>query len=268
MAEMELTVETTGSDVEAAIAAGLAELQVDRDAVEIQVLDEGSRGVFGLGAREARVRLAIKAQAVQPIQPEVTPPAEPASTQAAYQEAETPSAVPPTPEPDIAESEQEELEKDETEIARGALLELLTFMGIKDIKIDVRKAEAAPGERTTPLIFDVTGPDVQILIGRRGETLAALQHITRLIVGQETTSRTNLVVDVDDYKAHREQTLRQLAQRLAEQAVRTDRRVVLEPMPPHERRIIHLTLRDHPKVMTESIGERDRRKVTIIPKHH
>jgi spoIIIJ-associated protein len=268
MAEMEHTVEATGSDVEAAIAAGLAELQVDRDAVEIQVLDEGSRGVFGLGAREARVRLATKAQAVQPMQPEVTPPVEPAITQAAYQETETPDATPPVPEPDVAESEREEPEKDETEIARGALLELLTLMGIEDVKIDVRKAAVAPGERTAPLVFDVTGPDVQILIGRRGETLAALQHITRLIVGQETTSRTNLVVDVDGHKARREQALRRLAERLAEQAVRTDRRVVLEPMPPHERRIVHLTLRDHPKVTTESIGERDRRKVTIIPKHH
>ena len=263
MAEIEHTVETTGSDVEAAIAAGLAELQVDRDAVDIQVLDEGSRGVFGLGAREARVRLAVKTQPSQPVPPDVTPPAEPVSTQAASPETE----MPPIAEPDIAESKWETPEKGEEEIARGALLELLTFMGMPDVKIDVRRAEAAPGERAVPLIFDVTGPDVKALIGRRGETLAALQHITRLIVGQETTSRANLVVDVDGYKAHREQTLRQLAERLAEQAVRTDRRVVLEPMPPNERRIVHLTLRDHPKVTTESIGEGDRRKVTIIPKH-
>jgi spoIIIJ-associated protein len=263
MAEMEHTVEATGADVEAAIATGLAELQVDRAAVEIQVLDEGSRGIFGLGAREARVRLAVKTQPAQPAPPDATPPAEPASTQAVYPETETP----PIAEPDIAESEWETPEKDETEIARGALLELLTLMGIQNVKIDVRRAEAAPGERAAPLVFDVTGPDVKALIGRRGETLAALQHITRLIVGQETASRTNLVLDVDGYKAHREQTLRQLAERLAEQAVRTNRRVVLEPMPPHERRIVHLTLRDHPRVATESIGERDRRKVTIIPKH-
>ncbi|MFN2269791.1 MAG: RNA-binding cell elongation regulator Jag/EloR [Anaerolineae bacterium] len=267
MAEIEHTVEATGADVEAAIAAGLAELQVDRAAVEIQVLDEGSRGVFGLGAREARVRLAVKTQPAQPAPPDITPPAEPVSTQAAYPETETPATTLPIAEPDLAESEWETPEKNEAEIARGALLELLTLMGMQDIKIDVRRAEAAPGERTTPLVFDVTGPDINILIGRRGETLAALQHIARLIVGQETASRTNLVIDVDGYKAHREQTLRQLAERLAEQAVRTNRRVVLEPMPPHERRIVHLTLRDHPRVTTESIGERDRRKVTIIPKH-
>ncbi|MBN1976335.1 MAG: protein jag [Anaerolineae bacterium] len=267
MAEMEHTVEATGADVEAAIAAGLEELQVDRDAVEVQVLDEGSRGVFGLGARAARVLLAVKTQPAQPVLPDVTPPAEPVSTQAAHPETEPPATEPPAAEPEIADSEWEITEKDEAEIAHGALLELLTLMGIRDVTIDVRRAEAAPGESGTPLVFDITGPDVNILIGRHGETLAALQHIARLIVGQETTNRTNLVVDVDGYKAHREQALRQLAERLAEQAVHTDRRVVLEPMPPHERRIIHLTLRDHPKVTTESIGERDRRKVTIIPKH-
>jgi spoIIIJ-associated protein len=140
------------------------------------------------------------------------------------------------------------------------------MMGLEDMQIDVRKAEAAPGERDTPLVFDIHGPDANVLIGRRGETLAALQHISRLMVGQETASRTNLVVDVDGYKAQREESLRRLAERLAEQAVRTKRRVVLEPMPPNERRIIHLALRDHPQVTTESIGAGDRRKVTIIPK--
>jgi spoIIIJ-associated protein len=249
MSEMERTVEATGSGVEEAIAAGLEELQVDRDAVDIEILDEGSRGVFGLGAREACVRLTIKPKPVP--QPTDAQPAPPAAE---------PEAVEAAPEID-------EAEKSETELARGALLELLTMMGIKDFRVDVRKAEAAPGERETPLVFDVRGPDVSALIGHRGETLAALQRITRLIVGQETASRTNLVIDVDGYKAQREESLRRLAERLAEQAVRTNRRVVLEPMPPYERRIVHLALRDHQKVTTESIGEGDRRKVTIIPRN-
>jgi spoIIIJ-associated protein len=246
MSEMERTVETTGPDVEEAIAAGLEELQIDRDSVDIEILDEGSRGVFGLGAREASVRLTVKPQPA-PEPPDVQP-------------------APPAVEPEPVEAEPDMPELDEAEIGRGALLELLTMMGLENVQIDVRKAEAAPGERDTPLVFSVHGPDVSVLIGRRGETLAALQHISRLIVGQETASQTNLVVDVDDYKAQREKSLRGLAERLAEQAVRTNRRVVLEPMPPNERRIIHLTLRNHPQVTTESIGAGDRRKVTIIPK--
>jgi spoIIIJ-associated protein len=249
MSEMERTVKTTGAGVEEAIAAGLEELQVDQDAVDIEILDEGSRGVFGLGARDARVRLTIKPKPVP--QPTVAQPA------------------PLTAEPEAVEAapEIDEAEKSEAELARGALLELLTMMGIKDSRVDVRKAEAAPGERETPLVLDVRGPDVSVLIGHRGETLAALQRITRLIVGQETAGRTNLVIDVDGYKAQREESLRRLAERLAEQAVRTNRRVVLEPMPPHERRIVHLALRDRQTVTTESIGEGDRRKVTIIPQN-
>ncbi len=251
MSEMERTIETTGPDVEAAIAAGLEELQVDRNSVDIEILDEGSRGVFGLGTREACVRLTIKPQPAP--QPADRPP------------------TPPVTEPEEIKVETEpkidELERAETDLARGALLELLTMMGLEDVRVDVREAEAAPGEREAPLVLDVHGPDVSVLIGHRGETLAALQHIARLIVGQEMASRTNLVVDVDGYKARREESLRRLAERLAEQAVRTNRRVVLEPMPPHERRIVHLTLREHPQVTTESIGEGDRRKVTIIPRN-
>jgi spoIIIJ-associated protein len=250
MAEIKRTVESEGADVEEAIVAGLAELQVERDAVEIEVLDEGGRGVFGLGAHPARVQLTVKAQTA------AVPPSSP---------------VPPPVREAVAEvSPQVELtgqDRDEAEVGRAALLELLSMMGMDDIKIDVRKAEADPGEKDPPLVFDVRGSDVDTLVGRRGETLAALQHVVRLIVGQETATRTNLVVDVDGFKARRQQSLQRLAERLAEQAVRTNRRVVLEPMPPHERRIVHLALREHSEVTTESIGEGNRRKVTIIPRH-
>lgn len=251
MAEMERAIETVGANVEAAVVAGLAQLGVDRDAVEIEVLDEGSRGVFGLGARDARVRLTAKLKTV----PRQTPvvPAEP--------------IAPPLVEP--IEPAEPALSlpkgKDEAEIARGVLLELLALLGMESAQVDVRRAEPAAGEKEPPLVLDVHGGG-DVLIGHRGKTMAALQHITRLIVGREMAGRVHLVVDVDGFKARREKSLRRLAQRVAEQAVRTDHTVVLEPMPPHERRIIHLALRDHPDVTTESIGEGDRRKVTIIPR--
>jgi spoIIIJ-associated protein len=251
MAEMERTVEFEGADVEEAIAAGLEELQVERDAAEIEVLDEGGRGVFGLGARPARVKLTVKPQ---PTATSLSSPSPSSLAQEAVAEVS----------PQVGTSE---VDRDEAEMGRGALLELLAMMGTDDVTIDVRRAEAAPGEKDPPLVFDVRGPDVDALVGRRGETLAALQHIARLMVGQETSTRTNLVVDVDGFKARRQQSLQRLAERLAEQAVRTERRVVLEPMPPHERRIVHLALREHPEVTTESIGEGNRRKVTIIPRH-
>lgn len=246
MVDMEQTIEATGTDVEDAIAAGLARLGVDRDAVEAQVLDEGSRGLFGLGGREARVRLTIKPHRAP------TVPAEP--------------VAPPAAEPDVIA----EVGKDDAEVAQvaqGVLVDLLSLLGMERARVDVRRAEPAPDEQEPPWVLDVHGPDIDALIGRRGATLAALQHVTRLIVGREVAGRVHLVVDVDGFKARREQSLRRLAQRLADQAVRTDRTVVLEPMPPHERRYVHLALRDHPHVTTQSIGEGDRRKVTIIPRH-
>jgi spoIIIJ-associated protein len=103
------------------------------------------------------------------------------------------------------------------------------------------------------------------LIGRRGETLNALQYITRLICNRELQRRANIVVDVQGYKSRREVALRNLAERMAGEAYRRGRTVTLEPMPPNERRIIHLALRDDPHVTTESVGVGDKRKVTIIP---
>jgi spoIIIJ-associated protein len=145
------------------------------------------------------------------------------------------------------------------------LVELLALLGMQHAQVDVRRAKPVGDEEDPPLMLDVHGSGTDALIGRRGDTLAALQRITRLIVGREMADRVHLVVDVGDFKARREQSLGRLAQRLAEQAVRAGRTVVLEPMPPHERRYVHLALRDNPHVTTESIGEGDRRKVTIIP---
>ncbi len=237
----EQTLEATGATVEAAIAAGLERLGVGRDAVEIEVLDQGSRGLFGLGGREARVRLTVRpvTAAEAPVEPSAPPIVEAAGRAVA--------------------------EKDEGEIAQNALLELLTRMGLEKARVNLQRTEPTPDE-PAHLVLDVHGPDAGTLIGHRGETLAALQHVTRLIVGQQLAKRVRLIVDVEGFKSRREDSLRRLAQRMAEQAVRTGRTVTLEPMPPNERRIIHLALRDHPQVSTESVGEGDRRKVTIIPK--
>jgi spoIIIJ-associated protein len=163
--------------------------------------------------------------------------------------------------------EEAEAEKNTAQVAKTVLLELLALLGIDEAQVTTRWAKAAGDEKDPPLVLDVRGPGADVLIGRRGKTIAALQRITRLVVGREVEGRVHLVVDVDGFKARREKSLRRLARRMAEQAISTDRTVVLEPMPPHERRIIHLVLRENPHVTTESVGDRDRRKVTIIPRH-
>jgi spoIIIJ-associated protein len=122
-----------------------------------------------------------------------------------------------------------------------------------------------PGEKA-PLVLDVTGKDLGILIGRRSETLQALQYMVRLMVSKEMGSWQRVVVDVESYRARRRQSLRQMAQRMAERAIASRERVVMEAMSAYERRIIHVALRDHPAVFTKSIGRENNRKVTIIPK--
>jgi spoIIIJ-associated protein len=116
------------------------------------------------------------------------------------------------------------------------------------------------------LLLDIEGEDVSALIGRRGETLASLQYLVRLIINQRLRQWKNIVVDVEHYKERRVAQLTQLAQRMAEQVVQSGRSISLEPMPPNERRIVHLALRDHEMVYTQSSGEGDRRKVHIVAK--
>jgi spoIIIJ-associated protein len=151
------------------------------------------------------------------------------------------------------------------EVARDTVSELLRKMHVR-ANVTARFGEAEDPRSRLPVLVDITGKDLSILIGRQAERLNALQYIASLIVSKEVGRLVGLVLDVQGYRQRREQQLRQLARRMAEQAVRTGRRQVLEPMPANERRIIHMELRDHPQVTTESIGEEPRRKVTIIPK--
>jgi spoIIIJ-associated protein len=113
---------------------------------------------------------------------------------------------------------------------------------------------------------DIRGNDLSILIGRRSETLSAFQYIASLIVGKEEQQFVQLTVDVEGYRDRREKQLVQMAKRMADQVVKSGRRQTLEPMPSAERRIIHIALRDHAEVKTESTGEEPYRKVMILPK--
>ena len=113
---------------------------------------------------------------------------------------------------------------------------------------------------------DIRGKDLSVLIGRRSETLGAFQYVASLIVGKETEQFVQLIVDVEGFRDRREKQLVQMAMRMAEQVVKSGRRQTLEPMPASERRVIHIALRDHPAVKTESTGEDPYRKVVILPK--
>ncbi|TEU13350.1 MAG: protein jag [Anaerolineales bacterium] len=238
------SVELSSKDVEEAIAQGLAELGRTRDEVEIEVLSEGSRGLFGLGAEEARVRISV-------IEPQVV---------GKYVE-----EIEVEEEKKVRELAAPLLEKDFQQMARGILKELLAKMGVRAQVVIRQKVDAEEGE-PPPVVLDIVGDDLGILIGRRGETLAALQYITRLLVSRKTRRWYPLVVDVEQYKVRRERSLRRLAQQMAERVSFSRQPIALEAMSAYERRIVHIALRNHPSVTTESVGEGDERKVTIIPK--
>lgn len=250
-------IEVTANSVDAAISKGLSQLNAAPADVMVEVLEEPNTGLFGFGARQARVRLVLIGQRKAP-EPEVYP-------QDLDEEFDQEYAEPPDQEPAagaISVVADVELDEDAT-VGLEVLEELLTRMRI-DAQINISRSEDVEGEEPHWML-NVTGKRINRLIGRRGETLASLQHIVRLICSRKLERRANIIIDAEGYKTGRSNRLRGLAKRMAKQAVQQGRTITLEPMQPAERRIIHLTLRDREDVSTQSVGEGNARKVTIVP---
>jgi spoIIIJ-associated protein len=153
-------------------------------------------------------------------------------------------------------------------MVKRILEELLSKMGVKaTIQISYRSPIIDEEGAAKPVVFNVTGDDLGILIGRRGQTLDALQYLVRLMASQKVKSRIPIMLDVEDYKLRRYEDLRILAMNVAEQVKAKLMSIRLEPMPAFERRIIHMTLAGDPEVATESVGEGESRKVVVFPKN-
>lgn len=280
-----ISLEVDAPSIEEAIAQGLEQLGLAEDEVDIEVLDIGSKGIFKLGVRESRVRLTVKDKTAE-TSPSIPTPKqdeeevvledfsklqEEANTDemAEWEETEDydfdeeiDSSTVAAPASGVYEKT---IQSDVVlHVAQATVHELLEKMGIEAI-VSAHYGIPDDERSRTPLIVDINGDDLSILIGPRAETLNALQYISSLIVGKELGRAVPLVVDVQGYRVRRAEQLRRLAQRMADQAVKSGKRQVLEPMPASERRLIHIELRGNNKVTTESIGEEPRRKVTIIP---
>jgi spoIIIJ-associated protein len=148
--------------------------------------------------------------------------------------------------------------------ARALALEMLEkLLSLMNLSASVEEREP-DSEGSAPVCLNISGDDLGILIGRRGNTLASLQYIVFLMVSQRLKSHMPVSIDVEGYKERRKQSLTSLAHRMAERVVDTGQPVTMEPMPANERRIVHLALRDYEGVTTESIGEGEERKVTIL----
>jgi spoIIIJ-associated protein len=279
-----IRIEVRAKTVEEAVRLALAQLNRQRDEVQVEVLREPTGGIFGFGAEEAVVRVTAAARAA-----DVAPAEDDEEYDEEYDEDEEDE------EDDGAEVDEDDADEDDDydydeeeddggvavavaddpaqrqidATAQATLQELLEHMGIaaRVSLRDRRQLYLSPEDPPTTAL-DVQGTNLGVLIGRKGETLVALQYVANLIVNRRTGQWTRVLVDVGGYRRRREESLEGLAQRVAYRVMQSNRAVTLEPMPPNERRVIHMTLKDHEQVYTESSGEGEHRKVTILPRPH
>jgi spoIIIJ-associated protein len=202
-------VTVTAATVDEAVQSALQQLGVSKNRVEIVVLDEGKKGLFGIFGHKPAVVKAI-------------------------------------------------LKKDPIEEAELFLKKVIQQMGVNAATIEKQQH----GKQVT---FMITGEQVGLLIGKHGQTLSSLQLLTQLVANRYAEEYVSIVVDAENYRERREKTLIQLAQKLAEKAVKTGKEVKLEPLPAHERKIIHSALANHKKVVTYSVGVEPHRYIVVSP---
>ena len=215
--------------VEEAIELALKELGVGPDEAEVEVLSKGKAGFLGIGAELARVRVTLLGG----------------------QQPGTSSS-----------SDEQTGEQTAASLATAAVGRILEAAGV-DVTRTLRSAHDS--DAGGPII-DLAGEDSGLLIGRRGQTLQALQFLVTLIVRKQLGEDVRVVLDVENYRQRREVSLRDMASKVASRVAQTSRSITLEPMSPADRRIIHTSLSEHPEVRTESAGEGENRKVTIMPR--
>ena len=289
------SIESSAKTMEEAVTQGLEKLGVSLGDVSIDIIDEGSKGLFGLiGGKPARVRLTVKdgaedsdilaslslhnddakPEAEKPRGKADAKPAKPAKTEKPQQPAKAPkqsliakkndtSVKTATAVAQSAANENANVTLCDPQTAAGKaqcfLMEVTRMMGV-----DVSVAAAADDEGN--IRVDMHGDTLGILIGRRGETLDALQYLTSLNVNRGQEEYTRVTIDTENYRAKREEALTRLANRMANRAVKTGRKVVMEPMNPYERRILHSALQQNDAVTTHSEGDEPNRHVVITLK--
>ena len=252
------SVETEGETIDEAIENALRTLQVDRAQVEVHILSDATRGVLGFGGKKARIRATIRPPLASHLDQDDARPSDDSRE----------TFSPPTPAVASTGHGDPSGESMGAEIVSGALavrskallLEILAHLGVS-CTVSVR-----PGEGPGMLVLDVAGDSGGLLIGRRGQTLDALEYIVnRIAARREDTDSGRVTIDVERYRERRREYLTALAFRLADKAKKTGRTVTLNPMNPRDRRVVHVALKDDPTVGTRSHGDGHYRKVAIVP---
>lgn len=253
--------EKWGDSIDAAVSLALQDLRLTEDQVTITVLEEPSKGFFGLGSKLAKVRVEEKAKE-QPVKVE---PKEEPKKEIKEAKAEKPKKEKKEKKVKEHESEAPKLSERPEGLVEAPNHPADVFLKdlVKEMKLDV-SIKTFTGEKL--VYIDVDGPDSGTIIGKRGITLDAIQYLTSLVVNKDESDYTRVVINAEGYREKREKTLEKLANRLADKAVKTGKSVRLEPMNPYERKVIHTALQQRPEVQTRSEGEEPYRKVVIEPK--
>jgi spoIIIJ-associated protein len=232
-----MVIEKSAKTIEEAVQLALKELKADKENVEIEVLEKPAKGIFGIGSKLAKVKVSLKE--------------EKAPDKARDKKVEKRSGSNEAKTTDFTH---------EKEKAKKFLRDVLESM---DITAEIRVRDTNEG-----FYINLAGPKMGVIIGRRGQTLDSLQYLVSLVVNKnkERESFVKVILDTEDYRKKREETLQRLAKRLAERVQKTGKNVELEPMNPYERRIIHSTLQEFEDITTFSEGEEPYRKVVISHK--
>ncbi|MDO4922218.1 MAG: RNA-binding cell elongation regulator Jag/EloR [Phascolarctobacterium sp.] len=291
-------VEKTGKSVEDAVAEALKELNITAEQAEVEVIEEGKKGFFGFGRKDAKVRVSVKEQAAPaPQAPEKTVGEATAEAVKAVKEAAAIAVNTVSKKADSVKTEAVSAADEFTKKAAAAkeqavdsaisaLESLKSERPVREprryavndeavnaakeflqkvfnaMKIDV-VMEKFINKNDGSVTFKLHGDDMGILIGKHGQTLDSLQYLTNLVANKNSSERVRVIIDVEDYRDRRVETLSRLAMRLADKVKRTGERVALEPMNPHERKIIHMALQGDRRVTTLSEGDDPYRHVVI-----
>lgn len=246
------SIEAVGKSTDEAIRLGLLQLSVERDDVEIEILEEGSHGFLGIGSKPAKVRLTLKQAEPAPAAEEEVPAAVEAD---AAETAEVESEAATANEMEEAVEAETFTAEEAADKAKAFLQEVLEKMGLT---VMIEKMI-----KTDKVVLHIHGNNLGLLIGKHGQTLDALQYLTNLTANRGQENRHFIMLDVENYRKRREETLKQLAVRLAGRIKHSNDKVVLEPMNGYERKIIHVALQNVPHVRTESEGQDPYRHVVI-----
>jgi spoIIIJ-associated protein len=238
------SIEAEGSTIDEAIDRALSTLKIGRDRVEIEIVSNATRGLFGLGGRKARIRATVRESVTSRFS----------------------DTTPQAPAPDVSRETESRvnipLPGSAADRAREVLDELLRLVGV-DCTVESREADE-PGS----VLLRVSGPGSGLVIGRRGQTLDAIEYFLNRAAAQTNMGLAHVALDVEGYRERRQESIEQLVARLSDKARKTGHVVTLNPMSPRDRRVVHLALRDVEGIVTRSQGEGHYRRVLIIPEGH